>query len=358
MLVKAALHLAAFRDVHQRALIAHHAAGVVANGGRRVQAHNGSAVLANQGDFLALDHRLALDLILDALSLCAIDEDLWNSSFQHFFLGIVAQHAHQRWIDVQDGAVRRGDVDAFLQRLKELRETSFILAKCRDVAPENRDPLDFAVAHHGVGDAIEEKECPFSLHTNLHDSRPLAPFHEPGHRAPHQFGAFPAAFLQKIREGITDDLREGHAHEIGKTAVNSADLAVQRERQQDVVERIDQVAKALLRPGDHGEQLVELLFVGWGLVAMFHAAHQPAQFRNFLCLLPYVRPKQDNDDHDKHMRQRLIATGKGTDRSPRRPCKKHGQREQHCEREPPEFLLPFLELVKLLGDYRTRSGAR
>jgi hypothetical protein len=72
--------------------------------------------------------------------------------------------------------------------------------------------LDFAVTHHGMGDAIEVKECPFSLHAHLNDSRPLAPLHEPGHRAPQQLGAFPAALLQEISERITDNLWEGHAH--------------------------------------------------------------------------------------------------------------------------------------------------
>src|SRR5216684_748348 len=60
-----------------------------------VQAGDGSAVLANQGDLAALDHRLTVDLGLDDLSIGLVDEDFRNASFQQFFLGIVAQHAHQ-----------------------------------------------------------------------------------------------------------------------------------------------------------------------------------------------------------------------------------------------------------------------
>jgi len=90
LLMKAALHLAPFGDIHEGALIAQHASGIVANGGSGVEAHDGPAVLANQSDLAALDHGLPIDLGLDNLSLWLIDEDFRNPSFQQFFLGIVA----------------------------------------------------------------------------------------------------------------------------------------------------------------------------------------------------------------------------------------------------------------------------
>jgi hypothetical protein len=96
-------------------LIAHYAAGIVANGCGCVQANDGSAVLADQCDLPALNHGLALDLIFNALSFCPVDENFPDLPLQYFFLGIVAQHAHQSRIHVQNGAIRRGDIDAFLQ---------------------------------------------------------------------------------------------------------------------------------------------------------------------------------------------------------------------------------------------------
>src|SRR5260370_6425470 len=42
LLVEPALHLATLGNVHQRALVTHHMAAIVANGGGRVQAHDRS----------------------------------------------------------------------------------------------------------------------------------------------------------------------------------------------------------------------------------------------------------------------------------------------------------------------------
>src|SRR6266852_6107214 len=64
LLVKAALHFAAFGDVHNRALITNNMAGVIAYGGGGVQANDGRAVLADESDFAALEHGLKVDLLL------------------------------------------------------------------------------------------------------------------------------------------------------------------------------------------------------------------------------------------------------------------------------------------------------
>ena len=47
------------------------------------------------------------------------------------------------------------------------------------------------------------------------------------------------------------------ADKIGKAAIDGADFALEGEREQNVVEGIDQVAIALLRALDDGEELVE-----------------------------------------------------------------------------------------------------
>ena len=157
LLMKTALHLAALSNVHKRALIAQYAAGIVANGGSGIQTYDGSAISANQGNFFALNHRLTLDLFLDELSLLAVDKNFWNPSFQNFFLGIVAQHAHQGRIDVHNGSVWRGDIDAFLERFKKFSEARFVLAKRGNVAGKNGNAANLVAAHHGVGYAIKKE---------------------------------------------------------------------------------------------------------------------------------------------------------------------------------------------------------
>src|SRR6266581_235783 len=184
LLMEAAFHLTALGDVHERTLIAHYASGIVANGRSGIQAHDGSAVLANQGDLPALDHGLTVDLGLNDLSFCLVHEDFGNSFLHQFFPGIVAQHAHQRRIDVHNGPVRGGDVDAFLERFEEFRKAGFVLAECGDVVPQNGNAVDFAVAHYGMRDTIEVSERRLCLQPHLNNTRPLAAFHESGHGAP------------------------------------------------------------------------------------------------------------------------------------------------------------------------------
>jgi hypothetical protein len=58
---QAALHFAAFRDVHHRALVANDLPAIVANGRSGVQADDRSAVLADEGNFLALNPVLAIE---------------------------------------------------------------------------------------------------------------------------------------------------------------------------------------------------------------------------------------------------------------------------------------------------------
>ena len=307
LLVEAALHLAAFGDVHERALIAHDAAGVVANGSSRVQAHDGSAVLANQSDLAALNHRLTFDLVLDGLSLCRIDEDFRNPYFQQFFLGTVAQHAHQRRIDVHNGSVRRGDVDAFLERFEEFRETCFVFAECSNIAPKNGNALDFPAAHHGMRDTIEVKHRRLTLQAYLDNTFPLAALHEAWHGAFHEFGRIAAALLHEFGQRPADNLLEGRANEIRKTAVDGADLAVEIEGQQNIVERVNQIAIALLRPCNDFEELIELLVARRRLIALFQAVHEAAQFGNLRGLPPHVNPEQGNDNDEEDVRQGLEA---------------------------------------------------
>src|SRR5260370_332945 len=322
--MKAALHLAALGDVHERTLIAHHAAGLVANGGSGVQAHDGGAVLANKGDLVALDHGLAFDLVLDELALRVIDEDFRNAPFQNFLLGIVTEHAGQGGIDVQNCTVGSGDVDALLERFEEPGEAGFVFVEGGDIAPQNGDAVDFAFAHHGVRNAIEVKDRPLPLQPHLDDTGPLVPFQEPWHGATQQLGALPGAFLQEISDGPADNLLERRADKIEETPVDGADPAFERQGQQNVVERVNHVAITLLRPGDDFEELSELFVPGASLIVLLENAQQAPHFGKFLVLLPRVYA-EENDEHNEKQGQFLEAVRQSADGVPGRPGISQGQ---------------------------------
>src|SRR5712691_5961401 len=143
LLVEAAFHFTALGDVHERALISQDAAAVVANGRSGIQTNDGRSILADQGNFTALNDRLAIDLFLEKYSLFPVDEDFGDLPLEQFFLGIVTQHPHQRGIHIHDGSVRGGDVNAFLQGFKEFRESGFVLAERGNIAREHGDAMDF-----------------------------------------------------------------------------------------------------------------------------------------------------------------------------------------------------------------------
>ncbi len=207
-----------------------------------------------------------------------------------------------------------------------------------------------------MSDAVEIKERPLPLQPDFDDTGPLAAFQEARHGATQQLRALPGALLQEISDGPADKLLERRADKIGKTAVDGANLAVEREGQQDVVERVDQVAIALLRPGDDFEQLFELFVAGSGLVVLLKATHQAAHFGEFLVLLPRVYAEENDEDNEEDG-QFLEAVRQSADGVPGRPSISQGQEKQNNASEPPEFALAFLELLEARRDDRTSAGS-
>src|SRR5215471_15527634 len=105
---------------------------------------------------------------------------------------------------------------------------------------------------------------------------------------------------------MADDLLKSASNQVGKAAVGSADFAIEADRHQHIVERVDQVAITLLRTLDDGEKLVELLIAGRRGIALLNAANEPAQFGDLLVPLPGIDHEGDDDDH--HASQQSLVT--------------------------------------------------
>src|SRR5208282_1471562 len=101
-LVKALFDGAALRDVNYGSLIADDTAGRIANDGGGVQAKEGLAILAAQCDFVALRRGLMMDFVSEGVTLLLVDEDVADVLAEEGFLGVVAQHADERGIDLED----------------------------------------------------------------------------------------------------------------------------------------------------------------------------------------------------------------------------------------------------------------
>src|SRR5262249_5203421 len=196
--------------------------------------------------------------------------------------------AHQSGIDVQDAAFGRGDVNAFLKRLKEFGKARFIPAKGGNIARKDGDAVDGIAAHHGMRDAIEIKGRHAVLQAHLYDAGPMTALHEAWQRPVQKLFFLLGAGLDELCKRSANNLLERRFDKIGETPVDISDLAVRSDGRQNVIERIDEVAITLRRAGHDFEQLVHLLFAGRLRVALFEAAHQPAELGDFCSLLPHI----------------------------------------------------------------------
>ena len=298
LLVKLLFDGAALGDVHQRALITNDAAAGVADGGSGVEAIDGLAILAAEGDFAALGAGLAIDFASEGGALGFVNENFGDFLGEELFLGAVAEHVDERGIDLEDFVLGRDDVDAFLQSFEEFGEAGLAALHGGDVAGEDGDAVDFVAADHGVRDAIEEVNHVALLEADLNDAGPDAALEESGLAAFENFDGMPVGVLEEVGEAAPDDFLKGLAEEIGEAAVYSANFAVESHGEKDVVERIDQVAEALLGLRNHGEKLVKLLVAGERGVFLVEAADQTSEFGDFLGLFPDVYAEKRDEDNE------------------------------------------------------------
>ncbi len=115
------------------------------------------------------------------------------------------------------------------------------------------------------------------LDAKVNDPGPVAAFDEARHGAINQSARFAVGLFHELTDVAADDLLKAHADEIGEAAIDGADFAIEREGQEHIVERVDEVAITLLRAFDDGEKLVEFTIVSGFRIALLESLHQPAQ---------------------------------------------------------------------------------
>ncbi len=115
LLVQAAFNFAAFGNVHQRALIANHRTGGIANCRSGVQTSAQCSVLSLQSNFTACQYRLLVHFVANVFPQRLIGKDIGDFFSHQLRLGAITENPDQRRIGIENIAVRRNDVDAFLQ---------------------------------------------------------------------------------------------------------------------------------------------------------------------------------------------------------------------------------------------------
>src|SRR5712671_7641809 len=101
--------------------------------------------------------------------------------------------------------------------------------------------MHLIAAKHGVRHAVEIVGRIASLQTRWNDARPDPALEKTRHRSLYNLAALPGPFFDEFTQIVADDLRKGGAHEVGEAAICCANLSVERDGQQNIIERIDQV---------------------------------------------------------------------------------------------------------------------
>ena len=356
LLIKAALHLAALGDVHERAVIAEDAAGGVAHDGGGVEANDRVAVFANEGELAALEHRLGIDFLAKKLALLRVGENVGEAVREQLFLRVVAEHANERRVRIENAIVRRDDVDAFLQSFEEFGEARFVFARGGNVARKNGDAMNLIAAHHRVSDAVVVESGFVALDLDVDDAGPMAALDEAGHGAFDQRARFAVGLFEKLADVAADDLLKAHADDVGEAAIHGADFAVEREGEKHVVERVDKVAVALLRALDDGEQLVKFAILGGLGIFLLEAFDEAAELGHFLSALPGVHA-EESDENDQADGKGFKMKCEGADRVPGHDCENDGDDEEQEKCQTPKFALAAFELREAFGDGRALGGA-
>ena len=152
---------------------------------------------------------------------------------------MVAEHAHQRGIGVQNPAVGRGDVDAFLERFEKLGEARFVAAQRGNVAREHGDAVNRFTAHHGMHDAVEVERRFLIFQADLEHAGPVTALEEPRHRTLEKLFLLPVAFLNEFADRLADDFGKRSFDQVGKAAIHGANPAVQGHGEEQVIEGVD-----------------------------------------------------------------------------------------------------------------------
>src|SRR5450432_2698864 len=117
-----------------------------------------------------------------------------------------------------------------------------------------------------------------------------------------------------------DFLKRG-AHQVGKRAIDGAYFSFERHGDQNIVERIDEIAITLLRSADPVKKLVDLFFAGRHSIALLDSLDQATQLRNFLRTLPYMRAEKGHQQHQ--------SDGQSFEAMCKRPQRAPGNKREH-----------------------------
>ena len=215
---------------------------------------------------------------------------------QHLFAALVPEYPREGGIHALKVAVGRRQVYALLEGFEQLRKASFVFAIVSNIVRQNADSLIAAVANQRMQIALQESDGVIALELNAHDPGPVTPLQK-ARQGLFGGGAASVHRVKEFIEGAADQIRKGLSDQIGEAAVGGYDVPIERDREEQVVERVNQIAIAALGPLDQLKQFFQSSDVGGSRGSLLEPTHQPVQLGHLLAFGPSVDPEQADEQH-------------------------------------------------------------
>ena len=266
----------ALGDIHKRSLISPNASGSVPDKRGGVQAGNSHAVAAAKRYFAPVDCAALQKRFLFLRPLFGVKEEIGKRVVQQLITAVVAQHVRQRRVYILKFAVGSGEINALLQRLKKFGEACFIFALPGDVAGQGADPLLGAIANQNLQRTLQEPRGSIVFQPDAQHAGPVTLFKKPRQSFFRGSPARAFGYINEIIQRFTNQLGKGVPKQIGHGAIGGNNFAIQGDREQQILEGIDEVAISALRVFHHLEQFFKLPKAGRCGSALLETANHSA----------------------------------------------------------------------------------
>ena len=160
------------RDIHQGSLMADHASKRVANRVGIVDTDDRRSVFPPQRDFPHQRRGVMGPHALRKQVLRPVEIELADVGAHEFIPVGVSQHANHRRIHIQQTPSGIAEIDAFLERFKQLGKARFAFALRGNISRQAAGPDDFAVLYNRLQNAIEIKHRARFLQARSHRAGP------------------------------------------------------------------------------------------------------------------------------------------------------------------------------------------
>ena len=342
-------HFTTLSNIHERALQPHNAVETIADGNPGVEANNHASVFTAQTYFSVLNRALQFQFADQCLALGGIGVHFPEIMALQFFLAAVAEHADKRGIRIEHLTCWRRKENTFPQRFKKLSKANLRFVLRGNVSRPPTDGCDLPAGLDCLKAAVEKAELSVLLQAHGDPSRPRARLEKLCERP---FSLRSRGLGNKLIEGVANQFLERNPKNLCHVTVGDLQGSAGRQRENGVIQIVNQFPVALLRAGNDLKKLFKLRFGGRRGSSFVQIAQQRPQASQFAVLVPNIDAKQTDENHKPNGQ----SGGTRWNRSGRGPgCQRESDREGQKQKQtiaPQRALRPLQPLPFVGGTFR------